>query len=292
MGKDIYDAFRSARDVFHEIDEAISFNLSNLIFNGSPEDLKLTKNTQPALMAVCMAFVRVLEKEFNVNLLAKTRFLAGHSLGECTALCASGAIALSDAAKILRTRGYAMAKACPVDGAMAAIIGMNIETLEKNVKECSSMDKIVQIANDNSPEQIVISGHKDAVKKVMKMAANVRTVLLEVSGPFHSILMEKAAKEVAEALCGISFNPPAKPIISNVTAIAESNNFKDLLVKQITNRVRWRESILFAEANSVKKCIEIGPGKVLTGLVKRISPEINSINVNSLDSLEMFANQF
>jgi [acyl-carrier-protein] S-malonyltransferase len=292
MGKDVYDAFQPAKDVFCEVDEAISFKLSDLIFNGSEDDLKATENTQPALMTVSMAFVRVLEKEFGADLSQKARFFAGHSLGEYTALCASRAISLCDAARILRARGAAMARACPTEGAMAAIIGLDVETVEKVISESVSAGEILQISNDNSVGQIVVSGHKNAVKKAVENASSAgakKTAFLEVSGPFHSKLMENAATELAEILENTNFERSSKPIISNVTAKAETENFQELLKRQIVERVRWRESVLFAEANGVSKCVEIGFGKVLAGLVKRISSGMELVNVNSVESLENFA---
>jgi [acyl-carrier-protein] S-malonyltransferase len=291
MGKDVYDAFQSARDVFHEVDDSISFKLSDLIFNGSEEELKATENTQPALMAVSMAFIRILEKDFGADIFQKAKFFAGHSLGEYTALCADRVISISDAAKILRIRGSAMARACPTEGAMAAIIGLDIETVEQIISECVLDKEILQISNDNSVGQIVISGHRESVSEAVEKAAQAnakKTAFLEVSGPFHSKLMENAEKEISEILEKTSFHHPVKPIISNVTAKAEFDNFKKLLLRQITERVRWRESILFAESNSVSKCVEIGSGKVLTGLVKRVSPCMELINVNSVESLENF----
>ncbi|MDR2157975.1 MAG: ACP S-malonyltransferase [Holosporaceae bacterium] len=292
MGKDLYDAFSSAKNIFHEVDDSISFKLSDLIFNGAEDELKSTENAQPALMAVSMAFVKVLEEEFHLDVSQKARFLAGHSLGEYVALCADRVISVADAAKILRTRGAAMASACPTGGAMAAILGLDLETVEQILSECRSKDEIVQIANDNSVGQIVISGHEQTVKKAVEKAISAgakKSVPLEVSGPFHCKLMENAVAKISEILERTKFYNPIKPIISNVTAKAETDNFKELLRKQITERVRWRESVLFAESNSASKCVEIGPGKVLSGLVKRISPNIEPINVNSIESLENFA---
>jgi [acyl-carrier-protein] S-malonyltransferase len=291
MGKDIYDAFLSAKDVFHEVDDSISFKLSNLIFNGTEDELKATENTQPALMAVSIAFIRVLKKEFSLDIFEKAKFLAGHSLGEYTALCADGVISLSEVAKILRIRGAAMANAYPTGGAMAAIIGLDMEIVEEIVSECTSSDEMVQIANDNSVGQIVISGHEKAVKRAVKKASSInakKVVLLKVSGPFHCKLMEKAVVAISEILEKTNFKTPLKPIISNVSARAEISNFKELLIKQITERIRWRESILFAESNSISECVEIGSGKILTGLIKRISSKIDLININSLESLRGF----
>lgn len=292
MGKDIYDNFQSAKDVFHETDDALSFKLSDLIFGGTEDEIKATENTQPALMTVSMAFVEVLRKEFGVDIGQKADFFAGHSLGEYTALCASQAISRADAAKILRIRGAAMARACPTGGAMAAIIGLDQEIVEKIVLESGSEEEVIQIANDNSFGQIVISGHRSAVEKAAEKASAAKAkkvAMLEVSGPFHSRLMSGAIADILEPLENMVFYTPVKPIISNVTAKAEVDNFPVLLQEQIVKPVRWRESILFAESNSVSKCVEIGPGKVLLGLVKRTSPSMELISVNSIESLENFA---
>ena len=290
MGKDIYDNFSSAKDVFHEVDEAISFNLSKLIFEGTEDELKKTENTQPALMTVSMAFVEVMRKEFGIDLSEKAKYFAGHSLGEYTALCTAEALSLRDTARILRTRGKAMAEACPTGGAMAAILGLDINQVEEITKEASSDAAKVQVANDNSVGQIVVSGHAEAVKKAAEIAQSrgaKRAVILPVSGPFHSELMQPAVKVLEEVLSDVEFKSPAKPIIANVTAQAETENFRELLLKQITSRVRWVESIRYAESQGVSKCIEVGAGRVLTGLVKRISPNMQLINVNSLESLDL-----
>ncbi|MDR2681894.1 MAG: ACP S-malonyltransferase [Holosporaceae bacterium] len=312
MGKDLYDAFSSARDVFREVDEAISFNLSDLIFFGSDDDLKLTENAQPALMAASMAFVQAMKKDFSLDITEKARFFAGHSLGEYTALCAAGVISLADTARLLRTRGLAMASACRNDGSMAAIIGLELEAVEKVLADIredlkaemsakifsgtdaaapKTQDPVLQIANDNSIGQVVISGHKVAVEKAMTKfkesgAKMVRS--LEVSGPFHCALMDAAVEALAKVMDSVVFNTPAKPIISNVTAQAESVNLRQLLLQQLVSRVKWRESMNFVAANSVTKAVEIGPGKVLTGLMKRIAPSLECQNINSLESAEDF----
>lgn len=290
MGADIYEKFSCAKEVFQEVDDAISYKLSDLIFNGTEDELKLTQNAQPAIMTVSMAFVRVLSAEFGVDVTEKASFFAGHSLGEYSALCAAGVISLTDAAKILRVRGKAMAEACPNGGAMAAIIGLSMDDVEKIVNEINSDSSLVQIGNDNSPRQIIISGHENAIEQAMTAAQNVgakRALKLEVSGPFHSTLMEKAVEPLQEILNSVEFKTPSKPIITNVTAKAETEGFKDILIKQLTSRVRWTETIQFAKNNGVNKCVEIGPGRVLTGLVKQIEGDMETINVNSVDSLTL-----
>ncbi len=288
MGKDIYDNFSEAKEVFNEVDDSINFQLSKLIFEGTDEDLKLTKNTQPALMAVSIAFLKVLEKEFDFSITKQAKYLAGHSLGEYTALCASGVLSLRDTAKILRVRGEAMASAYPKGGAMAAILGLDINTIEKIINQISNDKFLVQIANDNSIGQVVISGHQEAVKSAMNKALEVKArnaILLQVSGPFHSKLMQPAIEKLEGALNDANFNNASVPIITNISAKAETQGFQCLLIKQLTGRVRWRESILFAEQQGITKCVEVGAGKVLTGLVKRTSPNIKLYNINSLESL-------
>ena len=290
MGADIYEKFSCAKEVFQEVDDAISYKLSDLIFNGTEDELKLTQNAQPAIMTVSMAFVRVLSAEFGVDVTEKASFFAGHSLGEYSALCAAGVISLTDAAKILRVRGKAMTEACPNGGAMAAIIGLSMDDVEKIVNEINSDSSLVQIGNDNSPRQIIISGHENAIEQAMTAAQNVgakRALKLEVSGPFHSTLMEKAVEPLQEILNSVEFKTPSKPIITNVTAKAETEGFKDILIKQLTSRVRWTETIQFAKNNGVNKCVEIGPGRVLTGLVKQIEGDMETVNINSVDSLTL-----
>ena len=289
MGKDVYDNFSIAKEIFHEVDDAISFNLSKLIFDGSEEDLKKTENTQPALMVVSIALFEVMKKEFGFST-EKIKFFAGHSLGEYTALCAAESISLKDTARILRIRGKAMAEACPNGGGMVAILGLDIDRVEEIAKKSCFEKFKVQVANDNSVGQIVISGHEEALKKAIEIAPSFgakRAVLLPVSGPFHSELMQPAAKILEEAVSDIEIKNPLKPIIANVTGKAETDNFKDLLLKQITGRVRWREGILFAESQGVSECVEIGSGKVLNGLVKRISPNMKLYNINSAESLNL-----
>lgn len=289
MGKELFDQFQSAREVFQEVDEAIAFKLSELMFNGDAEELCLTQNAQPALMAVSFAFMRVLEVDYGFDI-SKVQYFAGHSLGEYSALCAAKVLSLSDTTRILRIRGRAMAAAYPIGGAMAAIMGLSIDKVEEVLQNLND----VQIANDNSVGQVVISGVSSSVAnamKILKEQGAKMTVLLSVSGPFHSRFMEAAEKEVSEALEAVVFNKPIAPIIANVTAKEETCGFRELLIRQLTNRVRWRESILFAKANGVNDFVEIGSGNVLTGLVRRIEKNVNLFNINSLDSLEKFAKE-
>jgi [acyl-carrier-protein] S-malonyltransferase len=314
MGKGLYDAFSTARNVFHEVDDAISFFLSRVIFDGPEDTLRATENAQPALMAISMAFTRVLEKEYGINIASKAKFLAGHSLGEYTALCVGGVLTLPDTAKILRIRGAAMSSACPTGrGAMAAILGLSLANIERIIAEYDAekkgkataeanitvktmpvvpIESVLQIANDNCDGQVVISGNSEAVTWAIRKAIEAkarRAVLLDVSGPFHCQLMNRAVSDVAAALEQANFSPPVCPIISNVTARAEIDGFRQFLLKQIVQRVRWRESILFAEANSITHCVEIGAGRVLTGLVRRICPQMELTNVCDVNALDEFA---
>lgn len=294
MGKDIYDNFSCARNIFQEVDDAISFGLSKLIFEGTEDELKSTENAQPALMTVSMAFMEVLRQEFGFNPAQKAKFFAGHSLGEYTALCAANVISLKDAAKILRVRGKAMSEAYPTGGAMAAILGFKLELLEQIVEKISNNGGVVQIANDNSSVQVVISGEANAVQEAGKLASEQgarRVVLLPVSGPFHSKLMKPAADALEEILDSTEFNSPILPIISNITAQATTENFKDLLLQQITGRVRWRESMIYAESQKVSQCVEVGSGRVLTDLCKRIAPSLQLYSINSLETLREFCSK-
>lgn len=292
MGADAYENFAAAREVFAEVDDAISFRLSDLIFNGTENELKQTQNAQPAIMAVSIAYLRVLQKEFGLDPIEQASYLAGHSLGEYSALCAAGVLTLAETAKILRIRGQAMADACPSGGAMAAIIGLDIPEIEKIIAAVNSKKAVVQIANENSPKQTIISGHLEAVEAVMGKAQRAgakRALKLEVSGPFHSVLMEKAVHPIKKALEALEFKESKRPIIVNVSAKAEKSGFPQLLIDQLTSKVRWTETIQFARHNGVSTCIEIGPSRVLTGLVKQIDSSIETINLNSCDTLSAFA---
>lgn len=290
MGKKLYENFATARKVFEEADDSLSFKLSKLMFDGNEEELRLTKNAQPAIMTVSMAYVNVLRHEFSINF-SKAKYFAGHSLGEYTALCAAGVLSLAQTCRILGARGLAMEKAYPHGGAMAAILGLSIEELEQVV----SLSKNVQIANDNSIGQAVISGIKEDVEKAMEMAKErgaKRAILLTVSGPFHSKFMAPAEEALRKSMEGIVFAQPSAPIISNVTAKAETSDFERLLIQQLTNRVRWRESLIYAHENNVNTFVEIGEGNVLSGLVKRTLTDVDIVTVNNIESLESFATQY
>lgn len=294
MGKSLYDAFQEARDVFQEVDEALKQNLSKLMFEGSEADLTLTENAQPALMTVSLAVVRVLEKA-GVSIGEKATFLAGHSLGEYSALCAAGSFTLEQTARLLKIRGQAMQAAVPVgEGAMAAILGLSLEDLHK-ISEEAALEEICSVANDNCPGQVVISGHRQAVERSVALATNAgarRGVLLPVSAPFHCSLMEPAAEKMAQALQETQIHPPIIPVVMNVTATPtqDPEEIQDLLVRQVTGQVRWRESIEAMKSHGVSHIIELGAGKVLTGLTKRIDDDLTGLAINTPQDIEDFVN--
>jgi len=277
MGKAFADVYPTAKAVFDEVDEALGQNLSALIWEGDIAELTLTENAQPALMATSMAAMAALNAE-GVQI-TDAAFVAGHSLGEYSALCAAGVLSLSDTAKLLKTRGKAMQQAVPVGvGAMAAILGLNFEQVTK-VAEQAAMGEVCQAANDNDPGQVVVSGHKDAVERacvLAKEAGAKRAVMLPVSAPFHCALMEPAAAVMAQALSEVDFNAPVVPVVTNVTAAACSGPvlLRNHLVEQVTGSVRWRESVLYMAAQGVTEIWEIGAGKALSGMIRRIDREI------------------
>jgi len=285
MGKDLADNFAEARAVFAEVDDALGEKLSETIFNGPEETLTLTANAQPALMAVSMAVIRVLEAK-GVDLKAKVSYVAGHSLGEYSALCAAGMFSIADTARLLRIRGNAMQAAVPVGvGAMAAIIGLEHADVIAVCEEASALGAC-QIANDNGGGQIVISGEKAPVEKAAAIATEKgakRAILLPVSAPFHSALMAPAADAMREALAGVAKSNPVVPVIANVRAapVTDAEEIAKLLVEQVTGQVRWRETVEWFAANGVTTLYELGAGKVLTGLARRIDKNVTGISVNS-----------
>lgn len=297
MGADLADAFAAAREVFQEVDDALGQNLSKLMREGPIEDLTLTENTQPALMAVSLAVIRTLEKEFGVGV-DKAAFVAGHSLGEYSALAAGGAIGLSDTARLLKLRGQAMQRAVPVgEGAMASLIGpkTDVALAEAAAKEGSTVGVCV-VANDNNAGNVVISGAKAAVDKAIEAAKalGARAIPLNVSAPFHCPLMQPAADEMAEALAGVTILAPRAPLVANVTArpTLDPEAIRRMLVEQVTGRVRWRESMEWLAAEdggAVTRFAEAGAGKVLTGMVKRIAPDAEGVALNGPADLEAFA---
>ena len=276
MGKALADAFPVARTVFDEVDDALGEKLTATIWDGPAETLQLTQNAQPALMAVSLATLCVLETEAGVAIGRDAAFVAGHSLGEYSALAAAGSFSIADTARLLRARGLAMQKAVPVGvGAMAALLGMDYDAATA-VAEQAALGEVCQAANDNGGGQVVVSGHKAAVERAVEIAkANgaKRAMLLPVSAPFHCKLMQPAADAMAQALAGVTINPPAVPLVSNVlaSAITDPDEIRRRLVEQVTGTVRWRESVSYMAAKDVTHFLEIGAGKVLSGLVKRIA---------------------
>ena len=278
MGKDLAENFVASKNVFEEVNDALGQDLSGLIWDGDIETLTLTENAQPALMATSIAAIKALEAEgikFD-----QASYIAGHSLGEYSALCAAGSLSLTDTAKLLRIRGKAMQDAVPFGlGAMAAILGLDFETVSQ-ITNSSSDDQICQAANDNDPGQVVISGHKNAVEQTIELAKDAgakRAVLLPVSAPFHCSLMQPAADIMAKALNDIKLEDPIVPLVANVRANEQNNGdiIKDLLIEQVTGSVRWRESIEFMSSKGVSEVFEIGAGKALSGMVRRINREIS-----------------
>ena len=289
MGKLLADEYSSAKAVFEEVDEALSENLSSLIWEGDIEELTLTQNAQPALMAMSLAALRGLESEgFKTENCA---YFAGHSLGEYSALAMGKAISVSDAARLLRARGLAMQDAVPVGiGAMAAILGLNFATVQSLAAEAQAAG-ICQAANDNDPSQVVISGEKTAVELAIELAKNSgakRAIMLPVSAPFHCELMAPAAEKMRIELEGIKIEPPIVPIVSNVSAqaISDPTEIKKLLVSQVTGSVRWRESIMWMAKNNVDEIWEIGSGKALSGMIRRIDKNINLKNISSPEDIK------
>ncbi len=293
MGKDIYQNFPSAREVFQKTDDILGVNLSQIMFEGPSEELTKTENTQPALMAVSIAIVTVLEKEFGKKFEDLCAFTAGHSLGEYSALCAAKAISLEETAKLLQVRGRAMAQCGEKTvGAMAAILGVEIEVAQEIAREAAQGD-ICQVANDNSVGQVVISGSKAAIERALEIAKSKgakRAIALPVSGAFHSGLMLDAQNEMKIALAKAEIKSPLVPVVANVTAnlVTEPNQIRDLLAQQITGSVKWRETMLFMAAQGVEEIVEIGSGKVLAGLVGRTCPNLKSKSIQNIEDLKAF----
>jgi len=291
MGQALAEAFPVARHTFEEVDDALGQKLSRLMAEGPDEDLRLTENAQPALMAVSLAVVRVLESEGNLRLADKAAFVAGHSLGEYSALAAAGSLELADAARLLRRRGQAMQQAVPVgEGAMAALLGLDLEAAQEVAAEAAG-DEVCQTANDNAPGQVVLSGHTAAVERACEIASAKgakRAVLLPVSAPFHCSLMAPAAEVMAEALAGVEVKMPAVPLVANVTAshLSDPEEIRRKLVEQVTGMVRWRESVAYMAGQGVEKVVELGAGKVLSGLTKRIDRSLAGLSVETPEQLE------
>ncbi|MBI1272816.1 MAG: ACP S-malonyltransferase [Alphaproteobacteria bacterium] len=293
MGKELAEAFPAARQVFEEVDDALGQKLSHLMFEGSPDDLKLTENAQPALMAVSVAVMRVLDAQGSFRLPQAAAYVAGHSLGESSALCAAGSMALADTARFLKQRGLEMQSAVPVGvGGMAALLGVDMAQAQE-IAAAAAQGEVCTAANDNAPGQVVISGHVGAIDRAIAIAAErgfKRSVKLPVSAPFHCALMQPAAVGMEKALTGITLKPPAVPLVANVTAeaVSEPESIRRLLVEQVTAPVRWRESVLYMKAQGVEQLVECGVGSVLAGLTRRIDKEIAAISVHTPAEIDQF----
>ena len=296
MGKDLADNFSSAREVFQEVNDALNQDLFKLMVEGPEAELMLTTNTQPALMAHSMAVVRVLENDFGIKLKDYANFVAGHSLGEYSAACAAGVFTLTDTAKLLRIRGDAMQKAVPVGvGGMAAVIGATYEQVQALAKACNSENALCVVANDNSQGQVVLSGHMQAIDKAVEIASEFgakRCIKLSVSTPAHSPLMKDAAEVMMQAFGDVKINDANIPLIPNVLAkaITDKNEIIKGLIEQITGSVRWRETVMFMEANNITNVAELGSGKVLSGIIKRSAKSISAVSVGLVSEIEELAN--
>ncbi|MDG2186885.1 MAG: ACP S-malonyltransferase [Hyphomicrobiales bacterium] len=295
MGEDFAKNFKVSKNVFEEVNESLSLNLSKIMWEGEIDELTRTENAQPALMSVSVAILRAIESEVGIDY-EKVLFMAGHSLGEYSALVAANSFKLDVAARLLKIRGQAMQRAVPEgQGAMAALIGVNIEQAENLTSEVNLMlpNLICDVANDNAPGQVVISGSASAVNKAIELAPSFgarKALKLPVSAPFHCSLMTQAADEMRDALIDAKIQDPITPIISNVTATSEVSKDRiiKLLIEQVTGRVRWAETIRYAKENNVEKIYEIGAGKILTGLVKRIDETLNSIAIDDPNQIDKF----
>lgn len=292
MGKDLAQALPEAKEVFEEVDDALGLKLSSIMWEGPAETLTLTENAQPALMAVSVAAARAIAKG-GFDLANKVAFVAGHSLGEYSALTAAGALSLADSARLLQRRGQAMQRAVPVgEGAMAALLGAESDLAEE-IAQAAAGDGVCQVANDNGGGQSVISGSRAAVERAIEISKErgvKRAMPLPVSAPFHCTLMQPAADEMAEALAEVTINNPVVPLVANVKAasVSDAEEIRQLLVEQVTKVVRWRESVLFMRDQGVDKLVEIGAGKVLAGLTKRIDRDITATTVGGPDDLDAF----
>ncbi len=293
MGRELAEAFPAARLVFEEVDDALEQRLSRIMFEGPAEELTLTENTQPALMAVSMALIKVLEEEGSLTVADAAAYVAGHSLGEYSALAAAGSLTLADTARLLKTRGEAMQAAVPVgQGAMAAILGLDLADVEE-VAAAAAEDQVCDVANDNSDGQVVVSGHTEAVERAVDIAKEKgarRAVLLTVSAPFHCQLLDPAADIMTYALASADVKPPTPPVVANVTAqpVSEPDDIRSLLIEQVTHRVRWRECVLTMCELGVEELCEIGTGKVLSGLARRINRDLGAQSIATPADVEAF----
>jgi [acyl-carrier-protein] S-malonyltransferase len=294
MGKALAEAIPAARALFDEVDEALGEKLSAIMFEGPEDTLTRTRNAQPALMAVSMAAMRALEAG-GVSVKSHAAFVAGHSLGEYSALAAAGSFSFGDTARLLRQRGDAMQTAVPVGvGAMAALLGLDLDAARAVAREAASADEVCEVGNDNAPGQVVVSGHKAAVERATVIAKEhgaKRAMLLPVSAPFHCALMLPAAEVMANALASVPIHPPAVPLVANVLArpLSDATEIRQRLVEQVTGTVRWRESMEWLAENGVTRVMEIGAGKVLTGLAKRIAPDVTASAVGTPEEVRALA---
>lgn len=295
MGKELAENFKTAKEVFQEVNDALSQDLFKLMVEGPENELTLTTNAQPALMANSMAIVRVLEKDFGVKLKDKAAFVAGHSLGEYSAACAAGVFSLEDTAKLLRIRGDAMQKAVPVGvGGMAAVMGVSFKDVQALAEACADEDNLCVAANDNADGQVVLSGHLKAIEKAVEIASEFgakRCIKLPVSAPFHSPLMQPAAEVMARALMQVEARDAQIPLIANVlaSAITDHKEIVKRLVEQVTGSVRWRESVIYMKEQGVTDVAELGAGKVLANIIKRSDKEMNAFSVGSAAEIEELA---
>ena len=291
MGAGLAAAFPAARELFEEVDDALSQRLSKLMFEGPEDELTLTENAQPAIVAVSLAVVRVLEREGGIRLAQKGRFVAGHSMGEYSALGATGALSVADAVRLVKRRGQAMQEAVPVgEGAMAALIGLDLDTA-REVAEAAAEGEVCTPANDNAPGQVVLSGDRAAVERAVEIAADKgarRAIMLPVSAPFHCSLMAPAADVMAEALAEVVMQPPSLTLVANVTAapVEDPDSIRSLLVQQVTAMVRWRESVLRMKEEGVETLVELGAGKILSGLIRRIDRDLQIANAGTPEEIE------
>ncbi len=291
MGAELAAAFPVAREVFQEVDDALSQHLSKLLFEGPESELTLTENAQPAIVAASLAVVRAVEREGCIRLAEKARFVAGHSLGEYSGLAAMGALSIADTVRLVKRRGQAMQEAVPVaEGAMAALLGLDLETVRAVAREAAN-GEVCAAANDNAPGQIVISGHTSAVERAVEIAQErgaKRAIMLPVSAPFHCALMAPAADVMAEALAEVIILPPRLPVVANITArpTEDPEEIRSLLVQQVTGMVRWRECVLYMKDEGIETLVELGAGKILTGLARRIDRELTALSAETPAEIE------
>ena len=291
MGSELYKNFDLVKKIFKEADERLNYPISKIILDGPESELKLTKNTQPAILTISYSIFKIMMEEFNIEIKKDLKYFAGHSLGEYSALVASGSLSFSDALILLHERGKSMQEAVPEGkGSMLAVMGLKLPELNKYILEIKKEKGVCEVANDNSYSQVILSGDKDAIEEISTILKNnkKKSILLPVSAPFHCSLMRPAAVKMEKKINQTKFKDPSIELVSNVTAkpTTNSNEIKKLLIEQIFSKVRWRESIEFMINNEVKEFIEVGPGKVLSGLVKRISDKVSSKSINTIEEIK------